>query len=172
MSAKSLAEPAVIDDMKNQDAHECIRKAFERIGATSLIKNAQRVYVHVPLAASLFRRGRPVQGTYLDAELAEAIALNCLHKQVTFYEAPATAHRNVGKLFEKLGYLKLAEKHSHLQLLDLRESDLATILETTNIAKSRWMLDVRPALVARFMTENLRKPLMEIFRISDFLSTT
>jgi uncharacterized protein (DUF362 family) len=119
MSA-SLAEPAVIADMKNQDVHECIRKAFERIGATSLIKNAERVYVHVPLAASLFRRGRPVQGTYLDAELAEAIALNCLHRQVTFYEAPAAAHRNVRKLFEKLGYLKLAEKHSHIQLMDLR----------------------------------------------------
>jgi len=72
------------------------------------------------LAATLFRAGGPVQGSYLDAELAEAIALNCPHKQVIFYEAPATAHRNVTRLFEKLGYLKLAEKHSHIQLLDLQ----------------------------------------------------
>jgi len=120
MPAQNLAEPAVVVDMKDQDPCECVRKGFERTGTASLIENAQRVYVHAPLAATLLRAGGPVQGTYLDAELAEAIALNCPNKQVIFYEAPATAHRNVTRLFEKLGYLKLAEKHSHIQLLDLQ----------------------------------------------------
>jgi len=120
MSAKGPAKSAVVVDLKDQDTYGCIRKAFERTGTTSLIKYAQRVYVHAPLAACLFRAGEPVPGSYLDVELAEAIALNCLDKELTFYEAPATAHRNVRKLFEKLGYLKLTEKHRHIQLLDLQ----------------------------------------------------
>ena len=105
MLVHSVVESAVVVDMKDQDPCECVRKAFERTGTASLIENAQRVYVHTPLAATLFRAGGPVQGTYLDAELAEAIALNCLHKQVIFYEAPATAHRNVTRLFEKPVFL-------------------------------------------------------------------
>jgi len=120
MSSKNLHQYAAIVDIKGQVIYDCIKKAFEHTGATSLVKNAQRVYVHVPLAATYFREGRPVQGTYLDVELAEAIALNCLDRQVIFYEAPATAHKNVEKLFERLGYVKLAEKHNYIQLLDLQ----------------------------------------------------
>jgi len=51
MLVQSLAESAEVVNMKGQDPHECARKGFERAGTTSLVENAQRVYVHVLLAA-------------------------------------------------------------------------------------------------------------------------
>jgi hypothetical protein len=49
-----------------------------------------------------------------------------------------------------LGYYQNIEVKNRRDTV--KNNDLATILETTNIAKSRWLLDVRPALVATFIT--------------------
>ena len=49
-----------------------------------------------------------------------------------------------------LGYYQNIEVKNRRDTV--KDNDLATIVDTTDIAKSRWLLDVRPALVAKFMT--------------------
>ncbi|MFX1398064.1 MAG: hypothetical protein ACFFAS_13590 [Promethearchaeota archaeon] len=85
----------------------------------SLIGQSREIFVHIPLGATLFNEGKPIEGTYLNVELAETIILASEDKPVTFYEAPATAHKNMKPLFDKLGYTHLAEKYSQVKLLIL-----------------------------------------------------
>jgi hypothetical protein len=120
---KSL-ENAVIVDMENQDLNESIYKAFEQARILSLIEKAQEIFVHIPLGATFFRDGVPLEATYLNVELAEAIISVCSRKPITFYEAPATAHRDVKILFEKLGYHELIEKHSQTRVLFLEKDTM------------------------------------------------
>jgi len=127
MSLKdNLQNTAVITDLENQDLSTCLKEPFKRAGILPLINQAREIYVHTPLGATIFHDKKPIGGTFLDVELAKAIILACPNKQVIFYEAPATAHKNIKILFDKLGYTDLADKYSQVRLLDLKEEDAST----------------------------------------------
>jgi len=127
-----VQEKAIITDLKNQNIVETLQKAFEQAGVLPLITQSREIYVHIPLGATFFRDGQPIGGTYLDVEFAEAIVLISAGKPVIFYEAPATAHRNVKNLFEKFGYTELARKYSQVRILCL-EDDVIDKLSTRSL---------------------------------------
>jgi uncharacterized protein (DUF362 family) len=110
-------EKAVILDMKLENLRGHVHEAFDKAGITSLIHNSRKVYIHVPIGATLFKDQVPLEGTYLNVELVDAIISACSGKKITIYETPATAHRNIKNVFEKLGYIDLVKKYSNVQLL-------------------------------------------------------
>jgi uncharacterized protein (DUF362 family) len=114
-------EKAVILDMTLENLRKHVHEAFDKAGITSLIKNSREVYIHVPVGATFFKDQVPLEGTYLNVELADAIISVCAGKKVTIYETPATAHKNIKNVFEKLGYIDLIEKYSNVQLLYFEE---------------------------------------------------
>jgi len=115
-------EKAIIVDIENRNLDDVLKEAFTQLNIGTLIKQAQEIFVHVPLGATLFKDGVPIGGTYLDVKLAEALVKATENKPITFYEAPATAHRDIMGLFDKLGYTQLAEKYSHVRLLFIEEN--------------------------------------------------
>jgi len=143
---KSL-ENVVIVDIENQDLNESIHIAFEKAGILDLIQKAREIFVHVPLGATFFRDGVPLEATYLDVELADAIISVCSGKPITFYEAPATAHRDVKILFEKLGYQKLVEKHSQARVLFLEKD----IMDKDDIVSLNYGFDYPPIELPGFL---------------------
>ena len=115
-------EKAVILDMTSGSLNEQVHIAFENAGIIPLIQDSREVYIHVPVGATFFKDQSPLEGTYLNVELVDAIISACSGKKITIYETPATAHRNIKSIFEKLGYNELIEKYSNVQLLYFEES--------------------------------------------------
>ncbi len=152
-SNNTMQEKAIIIDIENQDLKKSLREAFEQADILPLIKTSREIYVHIPLGATLFRDGNPLGGTYLDVELAEAIVEVCCGKPITFYEAPATAHKNVKPLFEKLNYTQLAEKYSQVRLLDLNDEAIVNI----GSLSLKYQFDYPPIELPKFLfdKENL-----------------
>jgi hypothetical protein len=145
-----LQEIAIIADLKNRKIVETLQEAFEQAGILPLIRQSREIYVHIPLGATFFRNEQPIAGTYLDVEFAEAIALISAGKPVIFYEAPATAHRNVKNLFEKLGYTELTRKYSHVRILCL-EDDATDKLSTLLL---HYGFDYPPVELPGFLFDN------------------
>ena len=120
-----MLNKVVLADLKDQDMSSRVHLAFEQAGVLPLIERAREIYIHVPLGAVLFHDDIPVGGTYLDVELAEAMISVCSDKKIVFYETPATAHKNIIRLFERFGYIELSEKYSNvrIQCPDADETD-------------------------------------------------
>ncbi len=138
---------AIVIDLENRDISESMHEAFLQTGILPIINNSREIYVHVPLGASFFRDEKPIEGTYLDVEFAEAIISTSEGKPITFYETPATSNRNIEKLFEKFGYTQLASKHSQVQTLCLKEESL----KPEDIVKLNYDFDYPPVNLPKFL---------------------
>ena len=154
MNSENLEkQKAVIFDMNFKDLREGVGKAFERAGITSLIQNSREIYIHVPVGATFFKDQTPLEGTYLNVELADAIISACSRKKITIYETPATAHRNIKSIFEKLGYDELVKKYSNVQLLYFEEASF----DTEDVVSMDYGFDYPPLNLPSFLfdKENL-----------------
>ena len=140
-------EKAVILDMNFKNLREQVKDAFNKARITSFIQNSREIYIHVPVGATFFKEQAPIEGTYLNVKLADAIISACSGKKITIYETPATAHRNIRNVFEKLGYNELTEKYSNVQLLYFEEDSF----ENEDVVSLDYGFDYPPLNLPSFL---------------------
>ncbi|MFX1498249.1 MAG: hypothetical protein ACFFBH_12025 [Promethearchaeota archaeon] len=146
----NVQDKAIIIDLENREIVKGLYEAFLQAEILSLIDKTHEIYVHVPIGASFFRDEQPIEGTYLDVEFAEAIILASAGKPITFYETPATNNRNIKSLFEKFGYMQLAEKYSQVRILCLKED----LLKHEDIVSFNYGFDYPPVRLPSFLFNN------------------
>jgi len=148
-----MPHKVAVIDIKDKDVSKCVKQAFEAANLLPLINKSKKIYIHAPVGATLFHDGIPTEATYLDVELAEAIINVCGEKPIIIYETPATAHRNIESLFEKLEYNKLEDKFPQLKVKCFKDDP--EILD--NSVSFDYGFDYPPVILPEFLfnKENL-----------------